>query len=212
MKTLKNTLTAIALFTTVQFGFAQSMKSPVSHQLKNGMTIIVAENSGTQKVYANLNFEGADRYTPESAAVQELVNTILTQQLPAVYQGLSFTEKGINLATTADQFQEAITAMNAYVSAPEFTSAALNNAKASVLAHLTAQNKYYPKSITAGAITNINVSDLKAYYAQVISPASAYLTVAGNINASTVKAYAKKEFNRKKKSDDQSNVYLVSNF
>lgn len=211
MKTLKNILTATALLVTTQFGFAQSMKAPVSYQLKNGMTVIVAENSGTQKVFSNLSFEGEQQYTPENATVKEVLNTILTQQLPALNQGLSFTDKGINLATTAEQFENAMAAMYTYVSAPDFTAEALNKAKAEVLAHIAAQNKYYPESVTAAAVKKLDLAQVKAYYTQIANPATAYLTVAGNINASVIKAYAKKAFDRAKTVDGHSEVYLVSN-
>lgn len=211
MKTLKNTLTAIILLLTVQFGYAQSMKAPVSYQLKNGMTVIVAENSGTQKVFSTLSFEGETQYSSANATVQELVNTILTQQLPALNQGLSFTDKGINLSTTTDQFEGALAAMYTYVSAPDFTEEALNKAKSEVLAHIAAQNKYYPEAITVAAVKSLDLNDVKAYYTQIANPATAYLTVAGNINPSAVKTYARKGFDQAKTVEDQSKVYLVSN-
>lgn len=212
MKTLKNILTTIALLVTVQFSYAQSsaMKTPVSYKLKNGMTVIVAENSGIQKVFSTLSFEGTE-YSADKAPVQELVNTILSQQLPALHQGLSLTDQGINLATTADQFEDAIAAMSAYVSAPEFTEETLEKAKTVIVAHLNARDKYYPENVTASVVKNLSVADVKAYYTQIANPATAYLTVAGNIKPSMIKTYAKKGFDQLKTAEDQSGVYLVSN-
>jgi|GEM_PF-567748 len=213
MKTLKNILTTIALLITVQFSYAQSsaMKTPVSYKLKNGMTVIIAENAGIQKVFSTLSFEGADQYAADKAAVQELVKTILIQQLPALNKGLSFTDKGINLATTADQFESAMAAMYSYVSAPEFTVGALDKAKAVIIAHIDAQDKYYPVNVTPAAIKNLSVDDVKAYYTQITNPATAYLTVVGNIKPSIIKSYVKKGLNEVKTTEDQSRVYLVSN-
>lgn len=210
MKNLKNTLTTIALLVTVQFGYAQSMKAPVSYKLKNGMTIIVAENSGTQKVFSTLSFEGNNQYKPENATVEELVKTILTVQLPELNKGLSFTEKGVNLATTADEFESAMNAMYTYVSAPDFSEEALNMAKSEVINHLAARDKYYPETITVDAINKLNVNELKAYYRIMANPATAYLTVVGNINASDMKSYARKELGQVKTNDEQSKAYLVS--
>lgn len=216
MKTLKNISIAIALLVSVQFSYAQSpvMKAPVSYQLKNGMTVIVAENAGTQKVFSMLSFEGANVYAVEKAAVQELVNTILAQQLPVIHPSLSFTEKGINLAAAnVDQFEEALGAMSAYVSAPQFTDEALIKAKAEILSHITAQDKYYAKSVTKTAVQNLKLTDINAYYSSIINPATAYLTVAGNIKPATIKAYAKKGFNHFKAIDNQSSrEYLVANY
>ena len=196
MISLKKLLTTAALLVAVQFSYAQlsGMKSPVSYRLKNGMTVIVAENLGTKKVFANLSFEGATPFTEADAAVQELVYTILTRQLPIVNPALNFTEKGINLATTNDQFEQVLAAMSAYISAPEFTEDALLKAKAEVLAHLAAQDKYYAKSITKASIQKLNVDNVRNYYRLFANPATAYLTIAGNISATAIKTYAKNGF------------------
>lgn len=215
MKTLKNTLTAIALLVSVQFSHAQSsaMKAPISYQLKNGVTVIVAENLGTQKVYATLSFESTNKYVAEKAAVKELVNTILTQQLPAVNEALSFTDKGINLSSNTDQYENALTAMSAYIAAPAFNEQALTKAKAEILAHINAQDKYYPESITITSVQNLKVSDVNAYYNEIVNPATTYLTVVGNVKPAMIKVYAKKELNNLKAADDQaSRTYLVANF
>lgn len=215
MKTLKNILTAIALLISAQFSYAQSsaMKAPVSSQLKNGMTVIVAENSGTQKVFSILSFEGINTYVAEKAAVQELVNTILTQQLPVIHPSLSFTDKGINLAAAnVDQFEDAMSVMSAYIAAPGFTEEVLNKAKTEILAHINEQDKYYAESVTKTAVQDLNMSDVKAYYNELVNPATAYLTVVGNVKVSTIKAYAKKGFNNLKVTEDQIlREYLVSN-
>jgi predicted Zn-dependent peptidase len=214
MKTLKNILTTIALLITVQFSYGQSsaMKAPVSYKLKNGMTIILAENSATKKVFSLLSFEGTSQYSEDNAAVQELVHTILTQQLPELNEGLSLTEKGINLATTADQFENAMAAMYTYVSAPEFSEEALSKAKAVIIAHINVQDKYYPEQITVAAVKKLSVTDVKQYYTQIANPATAYLTVAGNFNPSIIKSYAKKGFNQFTIANKDSQLYLASMF
>jgi predicted Zn-dependent peptidase len=211
MKTL-NLLSAIALVFSVQFSNAQSvMKDPVSYQLKNGMTIITAENAGTPKVFANLSFEGK-AYAAGNAVVQEVLNTIFTQQLPKVNAGLSYTDKGMNVAVPAAQFEKTIADLYTYIAAPEFTAEALAAAKAAVEAHVTAQDKYYPTNVTIAAIEGIDLAIVKAYYAEVSNPATAYLTVAGNVKAAAVKVYAKKGFDKLKVADSADKDYLVSNF
>jgi predicted Zn-dependent peptidase len=214
MKNLKNISIAIALLVSVQFSYAQSgMKAPVSYKLKNGMTVIFAENSGTQKVFSVLSFEGANKYVAEKAAVQELVNTILTQQLPEVHKSLSFTDRGINLAAVnADQFEDALAAMSSYITAPHFTEEALSKAKAEILSHISAQDKFYAKSITTLSVQNLKLNDVNAYYSAMANPATAYLTVAGNIKPAIIKSYAK-TINQIKVTEDQSSkTYFVANY
>ncbi|MEQ7800999.1 hypothetical protein ABDJ41_14435 [Pedobacter sp. ASV1-7] len=214
MKNLKNISIAIALLLSVQFSFAQSvMKEPVSYKLKNGMTVIVAENSGTQKVFSVLSFEGTNKYVAEKAAVQELVNIILTQQLPEIHKSLSFTDRGINLAAAnADEFEDALAAMSTYITAPHFTEEALAKAKADILSHISAQDKYYAESITTLSVQNLKLNDVNAYYSAIVNPTTAYLTVAGNIKPALVKSYAK-AINQIKVTDDQSSkTYFVANY
>lgn len=213
MKNLKSISTAIALLVSVQFSYAQSvMKAPVGYKLKNGMTVIVAENQETQKVYALLSFESAHKYVVDQAAVQELTNTILTQQLPLAHDALSFTDKGINLAVQTDQFEDALAAMSNYVAAPEFTEKVLDQAKAEILAHITAKDKYYPKSINKESIQSLKIRDVNTYYSGIVNPETTYLTVAGNIKPAAIKSYAKNGFNHLKKTDNQTlKEYLVSN-
>lgn len=214
MTKIKNITTAIALLVSVQFSYAQSstMEVPVSYKLKNGMTVIFAENQGIQKVYALLSFESVNKYVADQAAVQELTNTILTQQLPLAHEALSFTDKGINLAVNTPQFEDALTAMSNYVVAPEFTEKVLDQAKAEILAHITAKDKYYPKSITKESIQSLKISDVNVYYNGMVNPATTFLTVAGNVKPAAIKSYAKNGFNHLRTTDNQTlKEYLVSN-
>jgi len=211
MKTL-NILTAIALLFTTQFGFAQSaMKAPVSYQLKNGMTIITAENTSTPKVFANMSFEGKP-YNVNNATVQEVLNVLFEQQLPKVNAGLSYTENGMNVAVDAADFERTMADLYAYMARPYFTTEALAAAKDAIVAHLSAQDKYYPANVTTAAVDAISLAAVKAYYAEISNPATAYLTIAGNVKPATVKLYAKRGFDKLKVAEPAGQTYLVSNF
>lgn len=211
MRTL-NILTTIALLFSIQFGFAQSaMKDPVAYQLKNGMTVIVAENSATQKVFANLSFEGMP-YDAGNAVVQEVLNTIFTQQLPLVNAGFSYTDKGMNMVAAANGFEQALADLYAYAAAPEFNDEVLANAKAVVVAHLANQDKYYPANVTPAAVNGIGLAQVKAFYARFSNPDAAYLTVAGNVKPAMVKLFAKRGFDQLKATEPAAATYLVSNF
>lgn len=212
MKILKTTTTAIALLIGTSSGFAQSavMKNPVSYTLKNGMTIIIAENQATPKVYANLSFEAAKVYIAEKAAVQEVTITLLNQQLTALDAGLSYSDKGLNLATTSAGLEAALQTMYAYIKAPGFTEAALAKAKAEVLAHLTAQDKYFPETVNAASLNKLSLTDVNAYYNEINEPARTFLTIVGNINPAAAKNYTKTAMNQVKPAAYFSKNYLVS--
>lgn len=213
MNTLKAITTAIALLTGISFGHAQSsaMKDPVSFTLKNGMTIIIAENEATPKVFANLSFEAADRYQADKAAVQEVLTTLMDQQLTAMDAGLSYSDKGVNLATHRDNFENALQTLYTYISAPSFDQDALLKAKATVLAHLTAQDKYFPETVNKNSLARLTLEDVSAYYNEINKPAQTVLTVAGNITPAIAKSYTKKAMNRPKPIAETNKTYLVSN-
>jgi len=57
MKSLKNITIIFLLMVTGHVAFAQKMKEPVRVKLKNGPTLIVAQNEGFNKVYARVTIE-----------------------------------------------------------------------------------------------------------------------------------------------------------
>ncbi|TKC05887.1 insulinase family protein [Pedobacter frigoris] len=211
LKTLKTFLIVGALIVTAKFGFAQSsaLKNPVNFNLKNGINVIVAENQSTEKVFANLSFE--NEYSADKAAVQEVMNMMLNQQLSALDTGLSYSNKGVNLAVASKDFENVFAVLSAYIAAPEFTEVALNKAKSAVTAHLIANDKYFPDNVNKISVANLSLSDVKAYYSEVANPSTTVLTIAGNITPSVAKSYAKKSFVDFKAIDNQSKSYLVSN-
>ncbi|SMC55139.1 peptidase M16 family protein [Pedobacter africanus] len=187
------------------------MKNPVSYTLKNGTTIIVAHNEATPKVFANLSFEAANVYTPAKATVQEVFNTLLNQQLTALDAGLSYSHKGINLATYSDDFETALQSMYACINAPAFDQEDLAKAKASVMEHLKAQDKYFPEAVNENSIAKLTLADVNAYYAEINNPAQIVLTIAGNVTPAVAKNFAKKAIEQQKPMADISKNYLVSN-
>lgn len=214
MKTLKTTLIATALIISAQFSFAQSsaMKNPVSYTLKNGTTIIIAENESTPKVFANLSFEAAGQYTAAQATVQEVVTTLLNQQLTALDAGLSYSDKGVNLTTPRDQFEATLQTLYTYINAAAFDQTALAKAKAEVMGHLIAQDKYYPAAIHKSSLNQLSLSEVNAYYLEMTKAGQTTLTIAGNITPATAKRFAKNAVDLQKPIvEDMSKTYLVSN-
>ncbi|MNL11130.1 hypothetical protein D3C87_1319530 [compost metagenome] len=215
MNTLKTITTVIALLITfgTSIGYAQTlaMKNPVSHILKNGSTIIIAENQTIPKVFANLSFEVAGRYSSEKATVQEVLITLLNQELMALDAGLSYSHKGINLAAQSDNFEASLQTMYAYINAPEFDQYALDKAKASVMTHLKAQDKYFPEVVNEYNIAKLTLADVNAYYNEINNPKHMVLTIAGNITPTAAKSIAKAAIDQQKPVVDSNKNYLVSN-
>ena len=210
---LKTITTAIALLTGISFGHAQSsvMKDPVSYTLKNGMTVIIAENEATAKVFANLSFEAAARYQADKAPVQEVLTALMNQQLTAMDAGLSYSDKGLNLVAHRDNFETALQTLYTYICAPAFDQDALVKAKAAVMAHLTAQDKYFPETVNKNSLARLTLEDVSAYYNEINKPALTVLTVAGNITPAIAKSYTKKAMNQPKAIAETNKIYLVSN-
>jgi predicted Zn-dependent peptidase len=213
MNMLKTITTAVVLLIGTSSGFAQSsvMKDPVSYKLKNGMTVIIAENEATPKVFANLSFEPAAGYAAEKATLQEVVNTLLNQQLVALGAGLSYSEKGVNLATTSANFETAIQSMFACINAPAFDQDALVKAKATVMAHLTAQDKYFPSTVNKTSLAKLSLAEVNAYYQELNNPAHTFLTIAGNITPAIAKSFTKKAMGHQLPIVAINSNYLVSN-
>lgn len=213
MNTLKTITTAIAILIGTSFGYAQSsaMKNPVSYTLKNGTTLIIAENQASSKTFANLSFETSNQYTATTAPVREVLTTLLNQQLTGLNTGLSYSDKGINLAVQNTNFETTLQTLYTYITTPEFNQDALDRARASVLAHLTAQDKYFPETVNEQSITNLTLADLNAYYNQISNPAQMVLTIAGNITPAVARTFAKKAIDQQKPLAGTSKTYLASN-
>lgn len=193
MKVLKSMVVMVPLLMGAFYGYAQSsgMREPVSYTLKNGMTIITAENETTSKVYANLSFEATNAYQAEKATVQEVMRVLLHNQLNSIDEGLSYSDKGVNIATSADRFESVIRILGKYVSAPTFNQEAFVKAKATVIARLAANDKYFPETLNENSLVKLSLEDVNAYYREISQPIQMVLTVVGNIKPSAAKSLIK---------------------
>lgn len=184
MKTIKNFIILIISVLSIQFASAQStsMKEPVSFKLKNGLTIIVAENEGSKKIYAGFT---ADEEPAESskAGVQDVFNVMM-----------NFSDKGGNIAANMSDFAATLMMFSKSIKEPVLNQTSFETALAKVIASVNARDRYYPETITETSLNAITLNDIKAFYSKNIIPSNTYLTIAGNISASDAKALAKKSF------------------
>lgn len=193
--TKKLFIATIALFST-QFVQAQSsaMKNPVSFKLSNGMTIIVAENTGTDKIYSSFSIDNEAPNQSDNAGVQNILNAMLNETASEVQTGVSFDDNGGNLASLATDFNKSLSVMSGYIKAPALTQSSFDKAKQDIIEHLKAKDRYYPETVNEIALQQLTLSDIQSFYKKNITPSKASLTIAGNINPATAKALAKKEF------------------
>lgn len=172
------------------FAFSNSeaqgtMKDPVSFKLKNGIEVVVAENTGMGKVYASVKIEGE---TPESnAAVADALTNILTESASAkgkvvfadnlkqIAPKVSVKADEANVAADADDFENAFLVM----------SSAL---------HETVIDQVAVDQVNRNAKQAVSLAELKTFYKKQMIPSRTYITIAGNISVAQAKVLAKKAF------------------
>lgn len=195
--TKKLFIATIAIFCT-QFAQAQSsiMRTPVSFKLSNGLTVIVAENTGTNKVYSSFTVDSDAANQSGKAGAQDVLNVMLNETASEVEAGVSFDDKGGNLASLVTDFDKALSVMSGTIKTPALNQSSFDKAKQNIVEHLKAQDRYYPEAVNETALQQLTLKDVQSLYKRAITPSKAYLTIVGNIDPSTAKALAKKEFDK----------------
>lgn len=184
--TTKITFVILSLF-TVKATFAQSPKAPVSFQLKNGLTVIVAQNAGMGKIYSRLTIDHQN--ANERKNVAQVFESFLNKSATA-FQGSTDTEGIVpkvrlsvdeaNIAANVADFQQALQFVSNYITSATLGELAFENLKA----QLKDRN----------GLASISLADLKAFYASHFDPARTFVTIAGDIDVPTAKAMANKAF------------------
>lgn len=190
MKSLKNFIIIAITLLSTQIATAQSgaMKAPVSFKLKNGLTVIVAENQDAKKVYASLSGESAIAENVNPAAKEVL------HQMFGKAEGIRFDEQGAHISTIADDFDNTLTALSKSIQPALLTQSAFDAAKAAVIAKFETKAQNYTADLSAENLTSVTFNDVKVYYAAKANPANVYLTIAGDVKVDDIKAMVKKTF------------------
>ncbi len=193
---MKNILILIAVLFAAQSTNAQSgvMKDPVSFKLKNGLTVIVAENSSATKVFSSFNPEAQPAPEIDKAGAREILAAILNATAGQLANQVSFTEKGGNINAIGSDFDMALTALSSTVQQPMINQDALEQHKADLIKSINAKDRFYAPELTVEAVAALNLNDIKSLYHDLMVPANTYLTIAGNITVAEVKVLAKKTF------------------
>lgn len=184
MKTIRNFIIAVISVSAIQIASAQStsMKEPVSFKLKNGLTIVVAENEDSKKVYAGFTVDNTS-IESSKAGVSDVFNAIM-----------NFSDKGGNVAANTEDFANALMLFSKSVQEPALNQTTFETARANVIASVNAKDRYFPDTVTEAALKALTLDDIKTYYSKNILPSNTYLTIAGDITVSDAKSLAKKSF------------------
>lgn len=184
MKNIKNFIVLVFSLLSIQTASAQSssMKEPVSFKLKNGLTIIVAPNEHSNKIYAGFSADN-EPYEQTKAGARDVFNAMM-----------NFSDKGGNIAANTAEFASALHSFSKTVKEPELNQDAFEKALAKVIASVNSRDHYYPETVTETSLNALTLADIKAYYNRNIRPSNTYLTIAGDISVSEAKFLAKKAF------------------
>jgi len=127
MKSLKNFFVIALLVASAQLIKAQPaiMKDPVCFKLRNGLTVILAENPSIQKVYATLTSD-TEQMSKGKTGVQEVLNTMLNMN--SNIKGLNFDDKGMHIAANQTDFNTILTAFSNQIQAPFLTQSVFEEA------------------------------------------------------------------------------------
>lgn len=188
---IKNILTIAITVLTVQIANAQSsmMKEPVSFKLKNGLTVIVAENKNVTKVHSSLT---SDLVNDKQAGVQHILTAMLNHATGN--SGINYNENGANLMASTTDFGDALIVLSASIQDPTLNQATFETAKSTVIASVKAKNRYYPAHVTEASLAQLTLNDVKTFYDNNVTPGKAYLTIAGNISVAEAKSLAEQSF------------------
>lgn len=176
--TIKIAFIILSLF-TFNTSFAQNMKAPVSFKLKNGVTVIVAQNAGMGKVYSRLTIEHPRAMAKHNAAkafesfLSNKANTFQNNNANGETPKVSLMLAEANTATNVVEFEEAL----------QFVSASITNPELS---------KQVFESIEENA--DLTLDEAKAFYGAHFNPEHTFITIAGDIDVATAKAMATKAF------------------
>lgn len=181
----KNILIAIVTVISIQFAVAQnSMKEPVSFKLKNGITVIVAENTGLGKVFASVSSENNISVKPTiTESLDNLLNLKAKQALSETFgesnkkinPSVKFTNTEANVASDVNDFSSTFSIMST-----------------------TLQGISIDKNTVQG---NASLNDIKSFYSHQFNPSKTYITIAGDITLAQAKVLVKKTFGDWKEQD-----------
>ncbi|MEE1945926.1 insulinase family protein [Pedobacter sp. KR3-3] len=186
--TTKISILILSLFAS-HAALAQRMKEPVSFKLKNGLTVIVAQNVGLGKVYSRLTIENKGTEAQRNAAqifesyLNGRANTFNqnVNKSNAVTPQVSLTVDEANTSTSIADFEHALQFVADNFVNPELSQQAFDEMRSQ------------PKGNKAD-LENVGLAEVKSFYANHFKASDAFITIAGDIDVATAKTIANRAF------------------
>lgn len=190
MKITKRISLLLLTFCLISTTYAQNqMKNPVRFKLKNGLTVIVAQNTGLGKIYSRVTIENvvSDAQKTIAQVVESYLN-YKAEQFNAkqsvdnkVTSKINMTYNEANTSTNIFNFEQALSYVATTLLDPAFSATALEEMKAN----------YTGSKTDLKAIT---LTDLQSFYADHFKMADIFITIAGDISPANAKLIANRTF------------------
>lgn len=149
-------------------------KDPVSFKFKNGLTLIVAENHSTPKVYAGFSFdEGIETDTQKTST-------------------LNLISRLYNVSAKKEEFKDNFLSMFDALKKPEITLDDFSKIKKQLRLDLHTKNHPYGELVTEAVVEGLTFEDLHAFYKTRVNSNRAYITIAGDISPAVARALVEK--------------------
>ncbi|PWS26613.1 hypothetical protein DHW03_17775 [Pedobacter yonginense] len=192
MYKLKTTLlSALILLSSLYTNAQNGYKEPINFKLKNGMTIIVSENSRSEKAFSSFTLN-AKAFPNKKDGVVELLNAVFNVGVQKNTH-ISFKDQSGKQSTTRTDLDADLAAFASYIEHAQINQNTFNLAKAKLLTSLKLQDYDYDQTVTEKSINALSLSDVQDFY-NSITPDKTYLTIAGDVNLNDAKNSAKKAF------------------
>lgn len=204
-----------------------NIAQPKTFQLKNGLTVLVVENSKLPRVNISLSIDRPPIYEGEVAGVGD----IMADQLAALdkdefykkvdYLGasLSFAQRGARANMLSKYFPQVFRLMADAIVKPKFSAGEIEKSKERQIESLKSAEKsadavaerissalIYGKNSARGefeteeSLRKIQLKDVRDFYQKYYAPNNAYLAIVGDIKYDEVKKLVKKSLKKWKKS------------
>jgi len=197
-----NTLKKISIFSLIILSAYTSnaqngMKEPFDYTLKNGMKIIVSENSKSTGAFSSFTLD-TKAFHAKKDGIVELLNAVLNENVNE-NDHILFRDNSGRLSTNNSNLENGLTEMGALIQNATINEKTFNNGKAKLLTSLKMQDYDFDQTVNERSVMALTLADVQAFYKE-ISPEKTYLTVAGAVELETAKAAVQKAFGNWKKS------------
>ena len=187
---------AISLFTFGQVKAQQTPKAfrdPVSFKLKTGLTLIVAENQSTPKVYSGFSVDTDPNATLDKISQIDLMSRIF------------------NVSSDSREFKTAFLRMFLALKTPVMNEVSFGKFKAHLYENLKKEGHPYGELVTEATVCKLQLVDLKEFYSKYINTPDACLTITGNITPEDAKALVQKAIEQEPMEITSADVEKVNN-